>query len=185
MLTETIDDLKANIEKALDAFRKELARLRTGRASLAVIEGVRVDYYGSATPLSQMSSMSTPDPRTILIKPWDRSQVQVVAKAILQANLGLTPQVDGEFIRIHVPALTEERRRDLVKVVKKLGEEAKISVRGHRREANDMVRSLADDGEISEDDSEKAIKKVQELTDQGVKKVDEIVAAKEKDVLEI
>lgn len=185
MLKETLDELKSNIDKALEALRRELARLRTGRASLAVLEGVRVDYYGTATPLHQMSSMSTPDPRLILIKPWDRSQVQTIEKAILQANLGLTPQVDGEFIRIPIPPLTEDRRKELVKVVKRHGEETKVSIRGHRREANDMARELLDEGEAPEDAVDKTLKKIQEITDQGVKKVDEIVAAKEKDILEL
>jgi ribosome recycling factor len=185
MTDDVLKELRENIDKALDALRKELARLRTGRASLAVLEGVRVDYYGVPTPLHQMASMATPDPRTILIKPWDRTQIVPAEKAILQANLGLTPHADGEFIRIPVPPLTEERRRDLVKVIKKHGEETKVSIRGHRRDANEFVKSLIDEGEVSQDDGDRAIKKVQEQTDQGVKKVDEIVAAKEKDVMEV
>jgi len=185
MLNEILDDMKANIEKAHEALRKELARLRTGRASLAILEGVKVEYYGSATPLHQMSSMSTPDPRTILIKPWDRTQIHVVEKAILQANLGLTPHVDAEFIRIPIPQLTEERRRELAKVIKKHGEECKVSIRNHRRDGNELAKSQIDDGEAPEDDVDRTVKKIQELTDAGVKKVDEIVASKEKDILEV
>jgi len=185
MLEEVLQELRENIDKAIDALRRDLARLRTGRANLAILEGIRVDYYGVPTPLHQMSSMATPDPRTILIKPWDRTQIQIVEKAIHQANIGLTPQADGEFIRIPVPPLTEERRRDLVKVIKKQGEETKVQIRGHRRNANDLAKSLVADGEVSEDDGERATKKVQEATDQGVQKVDETVAAKEKDVLEV
>jgi len=185
MLEEVLRELKENIDKAIESLRRELSRLRTGRASLAILEGVRVDYYGVPTPLHQMSSLSTPDPRTILVKPWDRSQVHAVEKAILAANLGLTPHADAEFIRISVPPLTEERRRELVKVLKRQGEETKISIRNHRRNANDLIRSLIEDGEVAEDDGDRATKKVQELTDAGVKKVDEIVAAKEKDILEV
>jgi ribosome recycling factor len=185
MLEEVLKELRDNIDKAVESLRRDLSRLRTGRASLAVLEGVRVDYYGVATPLQQMSSMSTPDPRTILIKPWDRTQVQPVEKAIHQANLGLTPHADGEFIRISVPPLTEDRRKDLVKVIKKQGEESKVQIRGHRRAANDMVKELIDGGEVAEDDGDRATKKVQELTDAGVAKIDDVVAAKEKDVLEV
>lgn len=185
MLEEVLQELKDNIEKAIEALRRDLSRMRTGRASLAILEGVRVDYYGTATPLHQMSSMSTPDPRTILIKPWDRSQVHAVEKAILAANLGLTPHADAEFIRISVPPLTEERRKELVKVLKRQGEDTKVSIRNHRRSANELVKSLIDDGEVAEDDGDRATKKIQEITDAGVKKVDEILAAKEKDILEV
>jgi len=185
MLEEILQELKDNIDKAIESLRRELSRMRTGRASLAILEGVRVDYYGTATPLHQMSSMSTPDPRTILVKPWDRSQVHAVEKAILAANLGLTPHADAEFIRISVPPLTEERRKELVKVLKRQGEETKVSIRNHRRSANDLIQSLIDEGEVAEDDGGRATKKVQELTDAGVKKVDELVAAKEKDILEV
>jgi ribosome recycling factor len=185
MLEEVLQELRENIDKAVDALRRDLTRLRTGRANLAILEGVRVEYYGVATPLHQMSSMSTPDPRTILIKPWDRTQVHAVEKSILQANLGLTPHADGEFIRISVPPLTEDRRKDLVKVIKKQGEESKVQIRGHRRSANELVKELNDGGEVAEDDAERATKKIQELTDNGVKWVDDVVAAKEKDVLEV
>ena len=185
MLEEVLQELRENIEKAIEALRRDLSRLRTGRANLAILEGIRVDYYGVPTPLHQMSSMSTPDPRAILIKPWDRTQIVPVEKAILQANLGLTPHADGEFIRISVPALNEERRRELVKVIRKQGEEAKVHIRGHRRSANDMVKELIDGGDVSEDDGDRATKKIQETTDAGVKRVDEVVANKEKDVLEV
>jgi len=185
MLEEVLQELRENIDKAIDSLRRDLTRLRTGRANLAILEGVRVEYYGVATPLHQMSSMSTPDPRTILIKPWDRTQVHAAEKAILQANLGLTPHADGEFIRISVPPLTEERRKELVKVLKKQGEETKVQIRGHRRAANDLVKELVDGGDVAEDDGDHATRKVQELTDGGVAKIDEVVATKEKDVLEV
>jgi ribosome recycling factor len=185
MLDEILEVLKDGIDKSLESLRRELSRLRTGRANLAILEAVRVDYYGVGTPLNQMASMSTPDPRTILIKPWDRSQVQAVAKAINQSNLGLTPNVDGEFIRISVPSLTEERRRDLVKVIKKHGEEAKVAIRTHRRDANELTKSAVDSGDIPEDDGDRGLKKIQDMTDQGVKRVDDVVAAKETDVMEV
>ncbi|MBI5486347.1 MAG: ribosome recycling factor [Deltaproteobacteria bacterium] len=185
MLEEVLQELRDNIEKAIESLRRDLSRLRTGRANLAILEGVRVDYYGVSTPLHQMSSMSTPDPRAILIKPWDRTQIVPVEKAILQANLGLTPHADGEFIRISVPALTEERRKELVKVIRKQGEEAKVQIRGHRRAANELIKELSDGGEVSEDDGDRATRKVQETTDAGVKRIDEVVANKEKDVLEV
>ncbi len=185
MLEEVLQELRDNIDKAIESLRRDLSRMRTGRASLAILEGVRVDYYGTATPLHQMSSMSTPDPRSILIKPWDRTQVHPVEKAILAANLGLTPHADADFIRISVPPLTEERRKELVKLLKRQGEETKVSIRTHRRSANELVKSLIDEGEVAEDDGDRATKKIQELTDAGVKKVDEVVATKEKDILEV
>ncbi|MBN1770612.1 MAG: ribosome recycling factor [Deltaproteobacteria bacterium] len=185
MLEEVLQELKDSIDKAIESLRRDLSRMRTGRASLAILEGVRVDYYGTATPLHQMSSMSTPDPRTILIKPWDRTQVHIVEKAILAANLGLTPHADAEFIRISVPPLTEERRKELVKVLKRQGEETKVSIRNHRRNANELVKSLIEEGEVAEDDGDRATRKVQELTDAGVQKVDDVVATKEKDILEV
>jgi len=185
MIDDVLSDLQTSIRKAQDALRRELAKLRTGRANLAVLDGVRVDYYGTPTPLNQLASLSTPEPRLILIKVWDKGAVKAVDSAIRSAGLGFNPATEGEIIRIPIPPLTEERRRDLVKVAKKAAEEAKVAIRAARRDANELLDQLVADGEAPEDDVTRAEKKVQERIDEGVKGVDDILAAKEKDILEV
>ena len=184
-LSDVIDDMKSSIDKSLEALRRELAKLRTGRANPALLDGIRVDYYGQMTPVSQMATVLVPEPRLIIVKPWDKSQVKALEKAIMSSSdLGLTPSSDGEVIRIPIPTLTEERRRDLTKISRKDGEECKVSIRNGRRDANEMIKEIQNDGDAPEDDCHKATKKVQDLTDDAVRKVDEIVAAKEKEILE-
>ncbi len=187
MLDEVNKTMKEAVDKAHQALGRDLARLRTGRANLALLDGIRADYYGQPTPLSQMASISVPEPRLIVIRPWDKAGLQAVEKAILTSNLGLTPNNDGEFLRIPIPPLTEERRKELVKIARKHAEECKIAIRHARRDANEMLDSLKDDDDtsISEDDAIRGKKHVQELTDEGIKKVDEIVVRKEEDIMEV
>jgi len=182
---EVQKDLEGTVATVHESLRKELAKIRTGRASVAILDSVRVDYYGTKTPLNQCASLSTPEPRLIVIRPWDRSIVHEIERAIHAANLGLVPNTDGEIIRLPIPSLTEERRRELVKLTKKIGEEHKVSVRNGRRDANELLKELEKDGDITEDQLKTAVKKVQEITDAGTARVDEIVAAKDKEIMEV
>jgi ribosome recycling factor len=184
MINEILEDLDGSMEGSIEALKREMSKRRTGRANVALLDGIRVDYYGSKSPLNQVASVKVADPRLITIKPWEKAMVQVIEKAILQSSLGLTPNSDGELIRIPIPPLTEERRRELVKEVKRLGEEAKVSLRGHRRDANEMLKDAEKDKEISEDEMHRAMAKVQEATDEFVKQVDALVADKEQEILE-
>lgn len=185
MLDEVYESMKEGVDKAHQALGRDLAKLRTGRANLAILDGIRADYYGQPTPLNQMASISVPEPRLIVIRPWDKAALQAAEKAILTSDIGLTPNSDGEFIRLPIPPLTEERRRELVKVARKHAEECKIAIRHARRDANEMLDTLKDDGDIPEDDAIRGKKHIQELTDEGIKKVDEIVARKEADIMEV
>ena len=185
MLAETLEELGAAIDKAQEALQRDLAKIRAGRANPAILDGVRVDYYGSPTPLKQLSSLSVPEARMIVLKPFDRTQIQVIEKAIMEAQLGLNPSNDGEIIRIPMPPLTEERRKDLVKVARKSGEECKVAVRKARHDAKDMIDSLQKEGEVGEDDADRARKELEEVVKTGTGKVDEIVGKKEADILEV
>jgi ribosome recycling factor len=185
MLEEVFKELRAGIDKAVEALRRDLSKVRTGRAHAGMLDSVRVDYYGVSTPLHQMATVAVPEPRLITIKPWEKGQAKVIDKAIRESDLGLNPMTDGELIRIPIPALTEERRREMVKLTKKNGEECKVAVRKHRRDAMEMVETLDKDGDVSGDDADRAKKKVEELVADGVKHVDQIIAAKEKDILEV
>ncbi len=185
MLSEVFEDAKDRMQKAVATLEKEFKRLRTGRASVSLVDGIRVEYYGTPTPLNQLATLTVPEPRTIMIQPWDQSCLGEVEKAIMKSELGLTPMNDGKVIRIHVPPLTEERRRDLVKLVKKMAEEAKVAVRNIRRDANEMIKDLKKEKEISEDEQFKGQEEVQKITDDFIKKIDELSAAKEKEILEI
>jgi ribosome recycling factor len=185
MIEEVYSMMEDSILKAQAALKVALGRIRTGRANAALLDSVRVDYYGTMTPLSQMAAITTPEPRLIMVKPWDRSVVNVVEKAIQAAGLGLNPSGDGEIIRIPVPPLTEERRRDLVKIAKKNGEECKVAVRNARRDCNEMLKEIETKGDAPKDDVAKALKKVQTLTDDGIAAVDKIVEAKESEITEI
>lgn len=185
MIEETLDELKASIVKAHEALKRELSRLRTGRANASMLDGIRVDYYGTPTPISQMATVGVPEARLLTVKVWDKSSVKSVEKAIAEAGLGLNPQADGELIRLPMPSLTEERRKDLVKVARKHGEECRVAIRAGRREANEMLDQLDADGEIAADDADRAKKKVEELVAQGNQTVEHLVASKEKDILEV
>lgn len=184
MWDEILAEAKEGMDKAIAALQRDLNRVRTGRASLSLLDGIKADYYGAPTPLNQMASLSVPEPRQILIQPWDPTALPDIEKAILKSELGLTPQNDGKVIRIMIPALTEERRRELVKVVRKMAEETKVAVRGARRDANEMLKELKKEKEISEDDMFRGQDEVQKVTDEAVGQVDDLAAQKEKEVLE-
>ncbi|HEY3356740.1 MAG TPA: ribosome recycling factor [Polyangia bacterium] len=186
MVNDVLKDLQVSIDKAIEALRRDLAKVRTGRANLALLDGLKVDYYGTATPLNQVASMNVPDPRLITIKPWEKSMCQEIERVIRQqSELGLNPVSDGELVRVPIPPLTQERRKDLVKHIKRIAEEAKVAVRGARREANEMLKELASSGDITEDDETKGLKRVQDATDKGVAKVDEVIGKKEQEIMEI
>jgi ribosome recycling factor len=172
------------MDKTVDSLKKELNRIRTGRASLSILDGIKVDYYGTLTPLNQMATLAVPESRLITIQPWDVSVIKDIEKAILKSDLGLTPSNDGKIIRISIPPLTEERRKEIVKVVHKVCEDYKVSVRNVRRDSNDLVKSMKKDGEISEDDAFKSQDRVQKITDEFVKLIDECYKEKEKEILE-
>jgi len=185
MIDDILNELKSDISKSHEVLKKGLTRIRTGRANPDVLDAVRVDYWGTPTPISQMATISVPEARMLLVKPWDKQNLKAIDRAIREADLGLNPQNDGEVIRLPMPMLTEERRKDLTKVARKTGEEGKVSIRKHRQDARAMLESLKDDGEVGEDDVERALKKVDEIVQGGTSTVDEIVARKEKDILEL
>jgi len=170
--------------KSIDALENELKRVRTGRASLNILDGIRVDYYGTQTPLNQMASLSVPESRLIVIQPWDATVIKDIEKALLASDLGLTPSSDGKLIRLAIPPLTEERRKELVKVIGKICEDYKVAIRNIRRDSNEFLKMAKKEGDISEDDLFKGQDKVQEITDEFVKRIDEIFKEKEKEILE-
>ena len=171
MIDDIISDLKSGMNDSIEALNRELAKRRTGRANVSILDGIKVEYYGSLTPLNQVSAVKVVDPRLISVKPWEKDMVPIIEKAIQKSSIGLTPNSDGELIRLPIPPLTEERRRDLVKDVKKLGEEGKVALRGQRRDANEMLKEGEKDKDISEDELHRGLAKVQEVTDGYVKKV--------------
>jgi ribosome recycling factor len=184
MIESIYADTEESMGKSVASLKQELKRLRTGRASLSILDGVKVDYYGTLTPLNQMATLAVPESRLITIQPWDVSVIKDIEKGILKSDLGLTPSNDGKIIRIAIPPLTEERRKELVKVVHKICEDYKISIRNIRRDANDLLKSLKTDGEISEDDAFKSQDQIQKITDEQIKLVDECYKNKEKEILE-
>ena len=179
-----IDEARGSMETAIERFGKELTRVRTGRASTSLLDGITVDYFDTPTPLNQLATLSVPDPRMIVISPFDKTAIPLVEKAILKSDLGLTPGNDGKVIRIQIPPLTEERRKVLVKQVRKVAEDHRIRVRDGRRDGLGLLKDLEDDG-LSKDDRHRAEKKIQDVTDEFVKKIDGLTASKEKDVLEV
>ncbi|MDC0678316.1 ribosome recycling factor [Sorangium atrum] len=185
MLEDVIKELRDGIEKAIEALRRDLAKVRTGRANAAMLDGIRVDYYGVPTPIVQMATVSVPEPRLISVKPWEKNQVKAIEKAIRESDLGLNPQVDADLIRLPIPPLTEERRREMVKLTKKNGEDCKVAIRKHRRDANEMIDSLEKDGDVSGDEADRAKKKVDDVVAEGTKLVDTVIAGKEKDILDV
>ncbi|MEJ2718588.1 MAG: ribosome recycling factor [Deltaproteobacteria bacterium] len=185
MIDDLHDEMESSMEKSVEALQRDLKRIRTGRASLALLDGIMVDYYGSPTPINQLATLSIPEARQIVIQPWDSQAVPEIEKAILKSELGLTPMNDGKLIRIVLPTLTEERRRELVKVVKRMGEDFKIQIRNHRRDANEMLKEMKKEKEIGEDEMRKGQDRVQKTTDDYISKVDEIVNEKEQEIMEI
>ncbi len=185
MLDDIRHKARASMEKSIEHLRHELSTIRTGKASPALLDVIHVDYFGSKVPLKQVATIAAPEPRLLTVQPWDKSIIGEIEKAIQSSELGLNPQNDGSIIRLPIPPLTEERRRDLVKVVRRMGEECKIAIRNARRDANDRIRKLEKAHEVSEDDGRKAHDEIQRITDRFVEQVDEIVAAKETEVMEI
>ena len=177
-------ELKSQVDATLTALKGDLGKMRTGRANAAILDSVRVDYFGSMSPLSQVANVNVADARLITVKPWDKSIIAEVEKAIMGAEIGITPQNDGEIIRLPIPALTEERRKELAKQVKQRAEDSRISLRNHRRDANDFLKELEKEKEISQDDLKKALEKVQQVTDTGNKSIDDIIAKKENELLD-
>ncbi len=184
MIDDIYQDTQDSMSKSIEALERELNRVRTGRASLSILDGIKVDYYGTLTPLNQMATLAVPESRLITIQPWDVSVIKDIEKAILKSDLGLTPANDGKILRISIPPLTEERRKELVKLVHKMCEEHKVSVRNVRRDSNELLKSLKKDGDISEDEAFKAQDEVQKITDEHVKLIDECYTNKEKEILE-
>jgi ribosome recycling factor len=184
-LRDALSAGEEKMKKSVESFRRETSSIRTGRASAALLDGVKVDYFGAMVPLKQAANIGVPDGRTLEIKPWDVSTLPALEKAILASGLGLTPNNDGKIIRLNLPTLTEERRKDLVRVVKKLAEDFRVSIRNDRREALDKIKKLEKDKLLSEDQRKGAEHGLQELTDRHIRQVDEALAHKEKEILEI
>jgi len=182
---KVFQDAETKMKKALDALHHELGKMRTGRASVSILDDIRVDYYGTFTPLNQLATLAVSDAKTITIQVWDASSVTAVEKAIQGSGLGLNPNNDGKLIRVPIPSLNEERRKDLVKTAKKHGEECKVGVRNARRDANDELKTLQKNSDITEDEEHKALDKIQKLTNNYIAKIDDLIAHKEKDVMEV
>ncbi len=185
MIQELRKKTNERMNQAIEAFKKELSSVRTGRASLGLLEGIAIDYYGAMTPIQQLASLSIPESRQITIQPWEQKLIPEIEKAIMKSDLGLTPANDGKVIRINIPVLTEERRKQLVKVVRKRAEEAKVAVRNVRRDSNEELKKLEKEKHLSEDDVKKEQDEVQRLTDSHVRKIDEILEHKEKEIMEV
>ncbi len=185
MVKDILDEGRTSMEKAIKALRRDMARVRTGRASTSLLDDVKIDYYGTPTPLSQVANLSVPEPRLITIQPWEKNLISDIERAIYKSDLGLNPSSDGVLIRLPIPALTEERRKEMAKQVRRMGEEAKISIRSARRDANETLKLLEKDKEITADDLKQGEKDVQQLTDDYVAKVDSIVKEKEQELMEL
>jgi ribosome recycling factor len=184
MKEEILTELRDKMTKTVQSLQKDFKRIRTGRASTALLEGIRVDCYGSQMPLEQVASISAPESRLLTIQPWDQSVIGEIEKSILKSELGLTPMSDGKMIRISIPPLTEERRKELAKLAKKMAEEGKVAVRNQRRDANELFKELKGEKEISEDEFYRCQEEVQKITDEFIKKIDGITAEKEKEIIE-
>lgn len=182
---ELVKQTESRMQKTIEAFKNDLSVQRTGRANPAVLEGIKVDYYGQLTPLNQVGNISVPDPRTIQIHPWDKSLCPIIERAILEANIGLTPVNNGALIRLPVPELSEERRKEIVKQCKKIAEESKVAVRNIRRDGNEAVKKQEKDKTISEDESKKLQDRIQKLTDSYVKQIDDILVKKEQEIMQV
>lgn len=185
MIKEILKDAEDQMKKTVEAFRKELASVRAGRANPALLEKVLVQYYGVPTPVNQLATIAVPEPRLLVIQPWDKTQIGNIEKAIMKSDLGIMPTSDSNVIRLVIPQLTQERRQEIVKSVRKKSEEARVVVRNHRRDANELLESLEDDREISEDEYHRALDEVQKLTDKYVKELDRVLELKEKEIMEV
>ena len=184
-MQDVVKDLETRMQAAVDLLGREFSGVRTGRANTALLDAVRVDAYGTHTPINQMASVSVPDPKTLLIQPWDTTQIAAIEKAILKSDLGLTPSSDGKVVRLTMPTLTEERRKQLAKTVGKLAEEARVSIRNIRRDANDRLKALAKDKKASQDEERRGHDQIQKTTDKFIARVDELTKKKEQEILAI
>lgn len=185
MVDEIISDMKRDMSRTIEAMKAALQKVRTGRASIGILDGIMVDYYGTLTPLNQLATLAVPEARLITIQPWDKGALAPIEKAILKSELGLTPNNDGRIIRVPIPPLNEERRRELVKMIKKSAEDYRIEVRNHRRDANALLKDLEKEKEINKDELKVAQDKVQDMTDSSIRQIDELLAAKEKEIMEV
>jgi ribosome recycling factor len=185
MVDEILSESKKDMQKAIDAFSHEMGTIRTGRANATILDQIRVEYYGSQMPINQVATVAVPEPRLVTIQPWDKSAIGPIEKAIQTSSLGLTPANDGTIIRLPIPQLTEERRLDLVKVVRQMGEEARVSIRNHRRDANEMLKDGQKEGEIPEDDAKRGQDQIQKLTNEFVAKIDSMLKDKEEEIMEV
>lgn len=183
-MADILASAEEKMQKAVEAAKREFATLRTGRAHPGLVERLQIDYYGTPTPLNQLANISTPEPRLLLIQPWDKNAVKDIEKAILKSDLGLTPTSDGQVIRIAIPPLTEERRKDMVKLARKIAEERRVGVRNARREGNDEIKSQEKKGELPEDVSKRLLDEMQSLTDKYIEQIDELLERKEKEIME-
>ena len=185
MTATTTNEMKSNIEKTIDVFKKQLTSIRTGRAHVSLLDSIKVDYYNNPTPLAQVAAISAADARTLHVKAWEKNIQKSIEKAIQEANLGLSAAIDGDIIRVSVPILTEERRKEFCKQCKSKAEEAKLAVRNYRRDANELLKSATKKGEISEDDEKRALKITQDYTDQAVSQIDDLCSKKEQEIMKI
>lgn len=185
MINDITTDCEDGMKKAVDAFKRDLQKIRTGRANTSMLDGIKVDYYGTPTPVNQVATVQVLDARMITVKPWEKSMIQVIDKAIRASDLGINPVADAELVRLPIPPLTQERRRDLAKAVNKQTEEARVAVRGSRRDAMDMIKDAEKEKQISEDERKKGETKIQELTDKYVAMIEDVAKAKEKEIMEL
>jgi ribosome recycling factor len=185
MIDDVLNDVRAHMQKTADALRRELASLRTGRASPALLDHIRVDYYQTPTPINQLATISVPEPRLLVVAPWDKSVTRDIERALLKSDLGLVPNSDGVVIRLPIPPLTEERRRELVKVARRHGEEGRVAIRNIRRDAKEMLEQLEKEGEISEDDLRRSLERLQKVTDEAIAQLDRALEVKEKEIMEV
>lgn len=185
MINDVLHEAQERMDKAIQNVKREFATVRAGRANPSILDKVQVEYYGSTVPVNQMANIATPEPRLLVITPWDKGSLAAIEKAIMKADIGLTPTNDGSVIRISIPQLTEQRRQELVKMSKKMAEEGRVAVRNVRRDINDDIKKLEKAGDLSEDDSRRAQEKIQAITDQSVAEIDKLVAAKEREILEV
>lgn len=184
-MEDVILNIEMRMEAAFEALLNRFSKTRTGRANASALEDIRIDYYGASTPIKQLCNISIPEPRLIVIQPWDKTSLSNIEKALLASNIGITPENDGNVIRLPFQPLTEETRREIVKQVKKISEEAKIEIRNIRRDGNDSLKKMEKNGEISEDDQKRGLKEIQELTDKWIEKISEATASKEKEIMEV
>ncbi len=185
MIDEVLKEARSGMDKAIKALKKEMTKVRTGRASTALLDDVKVEYYGVPTPLSQVATLSAPEARLITVQPWEKNLLPAIEKAIFKADIGLTPSSDGQLIRLPVPALTEERRLEMVKLIKRMAEDARISVRNARRDANENLKMLEKEKEITEDEQKRGEKDVQQLTDEYISNIEVVIQSKERELLEV